>query len=67
MLLAGARDTDAATAVMLPAAPVLIAPVAAVTRRVEWEAAPYIAVSVVTLGVATSGLAAGGIVLVGSS
>jgi drug/metabolite transporter (DMT)-like permease len=43
VLLAGARDTDAATAVMLLAAIVLFAPVAAVTWRVEWAAAPYIA------------------------
>lgn len=43
VLLAGARDTDAATAVMLLAAIVLFAPAAALTWRVEWEAAPYIA------------------------
>lgn len=43
VLLAGARDTDAATAVMLLAAIVLFAPAAAVTWRVEWQAAPYIA------------------------
>lgn len=43
VLLAGARDTDAATAVMLLAAIVLFAPVAALTWRVEWQAAPYIA------------------------
>jgi drug/metabolite transporter (DMT)-like permease len=43
VLLAGAKDTDAATAVMLLASILLFAPVAAATWRVEWEAAPYIA------------------------
>ncbi len=43
VLLAGARDSEAATAVMLLAALVLFAPVAAVTWRVDWAAAPYIA------------------------
>lgn len=43
VLLAGARDTDAAAAVMLLASALLFAPIAAVTWRVEWEAAPYIA------------------------
>jgi drug/metabolite transporter (DMT)-like permease len=43
VLLAGARDTEAATAVMLLASIVLFAPVAALTWRVEWEAAPFIA------------------------
>jgi multidrug transporter EmrE-like cation transporter len=43
VLLAGARDTEAATAIMLLASIVLFAPAAAATWRVEWDAVPYIA------------------------
>jgi drug/metabolite transporter (DMT)-like permease len=43
LLLAGERDAEAATAVALPIAVVLFAPVAAATWRVQGAAIPYVA------------------------
>jgi drug/metabolite transporter (DMT)-like permease len=45
VLLAGTRDTEAATAVALVVSVVVYAPVAALTWDVEWKAAPYVAAS----------------------
>jgi uncharacterized membrane protein len=58
LLLAGERDAEAATAVALPIAVVLYAPIAAATWRVEASAVPYIAGSSVLEGMYFALLAA---------
>src|SRR3990170_2193799 len=45
VLVAGAKDSEAATAIMLVVAVVVFAPAAALTWDVQWRAAPYIAAS----------------------
>jgi drug/metabolite transporter (DMT)-like permease len=45
LLLAGARDGQAAGAVMLVVSAVVFAPVAALTWNVEWDAVPYLVAS----------------------